>query len=69
MITIKTIEGNGNGYGSAEINIKPKTPYTTMLLGAEMLIEELLKEKSEFTIDKVLDDIKRIYVRDNEVKE
>ena len=38
MITIKTIEGNGNGYGSAEINIKPKTPYTTMLLCAEMLI-------------------------------
>lgn len=68
MITIKTVEGNGNGYGSATLHIAKGTPYTTMILGAEMLVEDLLKENPNFTIDNVLEDIKRIYIRDNEIK-
>lgn len=64
MITIKTIEDK---YGRAEINIKKGTPHTTMLLGCEMLIEALMKESSKnITIDFLLDELKRIYIRDNE---
>lgn len=62
MITIKTDKLN-NG---AELIIKEKTPYTTILLGAEMLIEVLVKEHTPNNdINFVLDDIKRIYERDN----
>lgn len=62
MITIKTDKLN-NG---AELVIKEKTPYTTILLGAEMLIEVLVKEHTPNNdINWVLDDIKRIYERDN----
>ena len=61
MITIKTIDEN-----NAEIKIKKGTPYTTMLLGTEMLIEAILEEKkNELTIDILLEDLKRIYERDN----
>lgn len=63
MITIKTI--NEDKHGRAEINIAKGTPYTTILLGAEMLIEELVKHSPKNNIDWVLDDLKRIYLRDN----
>lgn len=60
MITIKTIDSN-----NAELHIEKGTPHTTMLLGIEMLIEALLKEVPNETIDDLLDDLKRIYIRDN----
>lgn len=64
MITIKTTEDK---YGRAEIIIKKGTPHTTMLLGCEMLIEAIMKESSaNITIDFLLDELKRIYIRDNE---
>lgn len=61
MITIKTVSEN-----NAEITIAKGTPHTTMLLGIEMLIEALLKEVPSETIDDLLGDLKRIYIRDNE---
>lgn len=64
MITIKTIKGE-NEYGSAEMNISQGTPHSTMLLGIEMLIEAILKEVPSMSIDDVLEDLKRIYIRDN----
>ena len=63
MITIKT--DKTNKHGGAEITIAKGTPYTTMLLGAEMLIEQLLEYSPNNSIDWVLDDIKRIHERDN----
>lgn len=61
MITIKTIDDN-----NAEINIPKGTKNTTILLGIEMLIEALLEQSSvNLTIDDLLDDLKRIYLRDN----
>ena len=62
MITIKTIDDN-----NAELKIDEGTPHTTILLGIEMLIETLIQETSakDITIDKVLEDLKRIYERDN----
>ena len=61
MITIKTIDDN-----NAEINIVKGTKHTTILLGIEMLIEALMEESSDnLTIDDLLDDLKRIYLRDN----
>lgn len=64
MITITTDKANKNG--GAEIHIDKGTPYTTILLGAEMLIEVLVNEHTPNNdIDWVLDDIKRIYERDN----
>lgn len=59
MITIKTIDDN-----NAELKIKARTPHTTMLLGIEMLIETLMKEIPN-DIDTILEDLKRIYIRDN----
>lgn len=62
MITIKTIDEN-----NAEIDIKKGTPHTTMLLGIEMLIEALINDSNaNLDIDKILADLKYIYVRDNE---
>lgn len=64
MITIKTIPESK--YGRAEIIIRKGTPHTTMLLGCEMLIEAILDECSEtIDIDFVLQELKRIYERDN----
>ena len=60
MITIKTIEKN-----NAEIKVEKGTPHTTMLLGIEMLIETLMEQCPNLTIDTLLDDLKRIYERDN----
>ena len=60
MITIKEIDEN-----NAELKIDEKTRYTTILLGIEMLIEILLEHRKEFNIDTLLDDLKRIYIRDN----
>ena len=61
MITIKTIDKK-----TAEINIDKGTPHTTMLLGIEMLIETLINDSStNLDIDKILTDLKYIYMRDN----
>jgi len=61
MIEIKT-----NKDGGVELHIDKNTPYTTILLGAEMLIEILVNEHTPNNdIGWVLDDIKRIYERDN----
>ena len=61
MIKIKTVDNN-----NAELHIEKGTPHTTMLLGIEMLIEALLKESSaNLNIDDLLDDLKRIWYRDN----
>jgi len=65
MITIKTLENN-----NAEIKIEKGTPHTTMLLGIEMLVEALMNESSlKLSIDDLLNDIKRIYERDNKKDE
>ena len=65
MITIKTVDKN-----NAELVIAKGTPHTTMLLGIEMLIEALIEDSSaNLNIDDVLSDLKRIYLRDNEVKD
>jgi hypothetical protein len=63
MITIKTIKEDK--HGRAEMTIAKGTPYTTMLLGCEMLIESLMKENTCKNIDDLLSDLKRIYIRDN----
>lgn len=63
MITIET--DKTNKYGRAILKIEQGTSYTTLVLGAEMLIEALIKETNQ-DIDFVLEDIKRIYYRDNE---
>lgn len=61
MITIKTTNNN-----SAELKVAKGTPHTTILLGIEMLIEALMKESNVVSsIDDLLDDLKRIYIRDN----
>ena len=64
MITIKTVDEN-----NATLQVDKGTPYTTMLLGIEMLIEALIEEKKDLTIDYVLADLKRIYERDNKKEE
>ena len=65
MITIKTIKGE-NEYGGAELYIEKGTPHVTFLLGIEMLIEALINESSaDLNIDRILEDVKRIYLRDN----
>ncbi len=63
MITITTIDEN-----NAELKIEEGTPHTTMLLGIEMLIESLIESRSGLNIDNLLNDLKRIYERDKEVK-
>ena len=69
MITIRTIKGE-NEYGSADITIAKGTPHTTMLLGIEMLIEALINDSSAvLTIDYVLEELKRIYERDNDTRQ
>ncbi len=61
MITIKTIDKN-----NAELKVAKGTPHTTMLLGIEMLIEVLIKDSSaNLTIERLLEDLNRIYLRDN----
>lgn len=68
MITIKT--DKENKYGGAEMIIEIGTPHTTMLLGIEMLIEELINDSSaNLNIDDVLVELKRIYERDNKEEE
>ena len=62
MITIREIDDN-----KAELIVDKGTQHSTMLLGIEMLIEALLKESKleGITIDDILEDLKRIYERDN----
>lgn len=62
MIIIKEIDKN-----NAEIKIDKGTSHITMLLGIEMLIEALI-ESSNINIDYLLSDLKRIYLRDNNIK-
>ena len=62
MITIKTIDNN-----NAELHIEKGTNNTTILLGIEMLIEALL-DTTDNNIDDLLEDLKRIYIRDNKEK-
>lgn len=65
MITVKTIDNN-----NAELHINKGTPHVTILLGIEMLIEELIKQSgSNLNIDDLLYDLKRIYERDNKISE
>lgn len=65
MITIKTTKDE-NEYCSAELHIAKGTPHLTYLLGIEMLVEALLQQTSaNLDIDKVLEEVKRIYLRDN----
>lgn len=64
MITIKNENDN-----DVSLNIEKATPYITMLLGIEMLIEVLINESNgNLDIDYVLEKLKRIYIRDNGVK-
>lgn len=62
MITIKT--NKENEYGGAIIKVAKGTPFKTMILGAEMLIEQILEQFPDRGIDMILDDIRRIYTRD-----
>jgi len=62
MITIKTIDKN-----NAELLVEKGTPYLTMLLGIQMLIEELIKHGCCKNIDELLADLKFTYERDNGV--
>ena len=64
MITIKTIDNN-----RAELHIQKGTPNTTILLGVEMLVEYIVNSNDLMDIDFVLNELKRIYLRDNEVKD
>lgn len=56
------------GNTRAEIKVEKGTSYHEMLLGAEMLIEILVKEK-ENEFEDVIEDITAIYMRDNKEKE
>lgn len=62
MITVKTISKED---GKVELDIKKGTPYMTMFLGCEMLIETILAGHPENTIDEILHDLKLRYERDN----
>ena len=61
MITIKQIDED-----NVELNIDKGTSHKVFLLGIEMLIEALMQDTNfNLTIDDFLEDIRRIYIRDN----
>ena len=62
MITI--ITDKEQKHGGATLKIEEGTPFRTMILGAEMLIELLLEQLPDKDIDMILYDIRRIYTRD-----
>lgn len=62
MITIKNLEND-----QVELKIQKNTPYKVFLVGLVMLLEALVKE-TNMSVDDILSDIKRIYLRDNERK-
>lgn len=62
MITIRKLEND-----QVELTIEENTPYKVFLVGLEMLLEALIKE-TNMSVDDILSDIKRIYLRDNERK-
>ncbi len=64
MITIQTVDDN-----HATLKVDIGTPHFTMVLGIEMLIEALIEEVKDLTIDSLLADLKRIYERDNKKEE
>ena len=63
MITIKTDRRCKDG--RINLKIAQSTPHTTILLGIEALIEALLEEVPTQNIDDLLEDLRRIYIRDN----
>lgn len=63
MITIKTLENE-----QAEIAIEKGTDSITIFLGIQMLIETLMEQELGLTIDGLLEDLKTIYLRDNNNK-
>lgn len=63
MKTIKIIQ---NDDGGVLLKAPKHTNFSTFILGIEMLIETLMADESfHGDIDDILDDIRRIYVRDN----
>ena len=62
MITMKNLEND-----QVELKIQKNTPYKVFLVGLVMLLEALVKE-TNMSVDDILSDIKRIYLRDNERK-
>lgn len=63
MKTIKIIQ---NDDGSVLLKAKKGVNLSTLIVGIEMLIETILVDDSfQGNIDDILDDVKRIYVRDN----
>ena len=62
-ITIEELED-----GTISLKASKGIKWTTFITSIEMLIE-VIKEEVSIDIDNILEDIKRIYVRDNEVKE
>ena len=55
--------------GKISLRAKKGIKWSTFIAGIEMILE-VLKENAinEISIDDILDDIKRIYLRDKEVK-
>lgn len=63
MKTIKIIQ---NDDGSVLLKAKKGVNLSTLIVGIEMLIETIMVDDSfQGNIDDILDDVKRIYVRDN----
>ncbi len=60
MITIKSLENE-----QAEITIEKGTDSITIFLGIQMLIEALIEQRTDLTIDLLLNDLKTIYLRDS----
>lgn len=60
MITIKSLENE-----QAKITIEKGTDSITIFLGIQMLIEALIEQRTDLTIDLLLNDLKTIYLRDS----
>ena len=63
MKTIKIIQ---NDNGEVLLKAEKGVNWSTLIVGIEMLIETIMDDDAFFgNIDDILDDVKRIYVRDN----
>jgi len=60
MIIIKQLEND-----QAELTIEKGTDSITIFLGIQMLIEVLMEQQNDLTIDGLLNDLKTIYLRDS----
>jgi len=60
MIIIKQLEND-----QAELTIEKGTDSITIFLGIQMLIEALIEQRTDLTIDLLLNDLKTIYLRDS----